>query len=369
ITPEELEALYVQAAGDGPVNAPAGSEEGAAPASTETAGTSAKPAAVSYESDAPIGHDVGQQLQDFTVSCLDGSTFHLADTRVKVTIINLWATYCGPCVQELPHFSEFYKVHRDDVAMLAVHSSITEMDPAQYVADKDWAMPIAVDSEDDEIWGIVNGSSTIPQTIVLNRKGEVIYNQIKGITPAELEALYVQAGGNLQTAAVMAEKPVTAVPETTEAPAAVSYESDAPIGHEVGQQLQDFTTECLDGSTFHLADTRGKVTMINLWATYCGPCVQELPHFSEFYKAHRDDVAMLAVHSSITEMDPKDYIADKDWAMPIAVDSDDDKIWGIVNGSSTIPQTIVLNRKGEVVYNQIKSITPAELDALYEMAK
>jgi thiol-disulfide isomerase/thioredoxin len=137
----------------------------------------------------------------------------------------------------------------------------------------------------------------------------------------------------------------------------------------VGNQLKDFTVKCLDGSTFHLAENRGKVTIINLWATYCGPCVQELPHFSEFYKAHKDDVAMIAVHSSITEMDPAEYIADKDWAMPIAVDSEDDEIWGIVNGSSTIPQTIVLNRKGEVIYNQTGSMTGALLNELFEKAK
>ena len=368
ITPAELEALYAQAAGDAPA---------ASSVSAEVPAVTAAPAAVSYESDAPIGYEVGNQLKDFTVKCLDGSTFHLAENRGKVTIINLWATYCGPCVQELPHFSEFYKAHKDDVAMIAVHSSITEMDPAEYIADKDWAMPIAVDSEDDEIWGIVNGSSTIPQTIVLNRKGEVIYNQTKGITPAELDALYAQAAGDVPVASSANAEPVSAAseapaatvePETAAEPAAVSYESNAPIGYEVGNQLQDFTVKCLDGSTFHLAENRGKVTIINLWATYCGPCVQELPHFSEFYKAHKDDVAMIAVHSSITEMDPAEYIADKDWAMPIAVDSEDDEIWGIVNGSSTIPQTIVLNRKGEVIYNQTKGITPAELDALYAQA-
>ena len=66
-------------------------------------------------------------------------------------------------------------------------------EPAQYLADKGWTISFALDTEDDRIWGIVNGSSTLPQTIVLNRRGEVIYNQKGSVTPAMLAALYEQA--------------------------------------------------------------------------------------------------------------------------------------------------------------------------------
>lgn len=141
----------------------------------------------------PVGYDVGMQLADFTITCLDGSEFHLADTRGKPTIINLWATYCTPCVQELPHFNELYHEHEGDIAMLAVHSSIVVDDPGEYLATKDWTIPFAVDTDDDMIWGVVNGSSTMPQTIVLDRNGIVIYNQKGSVTPEMLAALYEQA--------------------------------------------------------------------------------------------------------------------------------------------------------------------------------
>ena len=144
--------------------------------------------------------------------------------------------------------------------------------------------------------------------------------------------------------------------------------NEAAVGYEVGMQLEDFTITCLDGSTFKLSDTRGKPTFINLWATYCGPCVKELPHFDAFYREHSDDIAMLAVHSSIVTDDPAEYLADKDYAFPFAVDTEDDMVWKIVGGSSTIPQTIVLNRDGVVIYNQVSSITPEMLSVLYEQA-
>lgn len=151
------------------------------------------------------------------------------------------------------------------------------------------------------------------------------------------------------------------------------YASDAPKGHDVGDRLEDFTAICIDGSTFRLSDQKGKVVVINLWATWCGPCVQELPHFYEFYHEHGDDVAVLTCHSRYGEHDDvnedvREFLKDKIWDTPVAVDDDDNGIFEKTGGSMTLPQTIVLNRKGEVIYNEIRSITPQMLEKLYEKA-
>ena len=163
------------------------------PAAREAKQAGAEAAAAQTDSGTPVGFEVGQQLEDFTINCFDGSTFTLTETRGKVTFINLWATYCTPCLQELPHFDAFYREHGDDIAMLAVHSSVVTDNPEVYLADKGYSIPFALDSEDDNIWHIVNGSTTLPQTIVLNRDGVVIYNQKGSVTPRALEALYEQA--------------------------------------------------------------------------------------------------------------------------------------------------------------------------------
>ncbi|MBQ6001653.1 MAG: 4Fe-4S binding protein [Synergistaceae bacterium] len=144
--------------------------------------------------------------------------------------------------------------------------------------------------------------------------------------------------------------------------------SDAPAGYEVGQRLEDFSVKCLDGTDFHLADNLGKVVIINLWATYCTPCVKELPHFDALYREHKNDVVILAVHSSLVTDDPAEFVAKHDFTIKFAVDTDDDLVWNIVNGSSSMPQTVVLNRRGEVVYNQVGSVTAEVLDALYQKA-
>ena len=170
------------------------------------------------------------------------------------------------------------------------------------------------------------------------------------------------------TASEAADHVVEAAEEQTPMPAAVSYDSDAPEGREPGERLPDFTLPCYGGSEFHLADQRGKIVFINLWATFCTPCKHELPYFSDLYVSHQGDIAMLVVHSSMVMDDPEEYLADKGYAMPFATDDDDDTVAEIVGSTGTFPQTIVLNRRGEVVYNKIGSVTPEMLSALYDEA-
>ena len=145
-------------------------------------------------------------------------------------------------------------------------------------------------------------------------------------------------------------------------------ESTAAVGYETGEQLADFTLACYDGSEFHLADTRGKVVFINRWATWCTPCIAELPYFNSLYEAHRDDIAMIVIHPEMILEDPAEYLTQFGYSMPCATDGAGDPVKEIVGGTATLPQTIVLNRRGEVIYNSVSSVTPEKLEALYQAA-
>ena len=76
--------------------------------------------------------------------------------------------------------------------MIAVHSKLITEDPVAFLAGRAFAMPFATDT-DDAVMNIVGGTGTLPQTIVLNRRGEVIYNQVGSVTPELLAALYDEA--------------------------------------------------------------------------------------------------------------------------------------------------------------------------------
>ena len=195
-----------------------------------------------------------------------------------------------------------------------------------------------------------------------------------GISPAAENSSEKTTGASSNTAAEISTG--TSAGTSAEIPAekaGVSFESRAPVGYEIGQQLADFTTPTFDGREFHLADMRGKIVFINFWGTYCTPCVQELPDFEALLHEHEGEVAVIAVHSSMTgEIEPQDYVKSKGWdkwTLPFALDDEEeDTIFTIANGGSTLPQTIVLNRRGEVVYNRVGSVTPEMLEALYKQA-
>ena len=148
------------------------------------------------------------------------------------------------------------------------------------------------------------------------------------------------------------------------------FASSAPVGYEEGSRLADFSTPLIGGGDFHLADYRGKIVFINLWATFCKPCIAELPYFNQLKDAH-PDMEILAVHngSFTREEEVVSFLADKDWNnIDFSLDDKDQSVFRVVNGSTAMPQTIVLNRKGEVIYNEKRSMTYEMLEELYQRA-
>ncbi len=148
---------------------------------------------------------------------------------------------------------------------------------------------------------------------------------------------------------------------------AETYVSDAPAGFHIGEQLTDFTLSCYDGTEFHLADCRGKITFINLWATYCTPCIRELPYFNDLCALHGEDTVVICIHPSMVAEDPKAFLGDEKYLMRFATDTEDAAA-NAIGAAGMLPQTVVLNRKGEVIYNAPGSVTPDILSDLYGKA-
>jgi peroxiredoxin len=76
----------------------------------------------------------------------------------------------------------------------------------------------------------------------------------------------------------------------------------------VGQTMPDFELLDLQGRTWRLADLKGKIAFINVWATWCGPCCSELPHLQRLYDGvkERRDVVLLTmnVDEKASEVEP-----------------------------------------------------------------
>ena len=141
-----------------------------------------------------------------------------------------------------------------------------------------------------------------------------------------------------------------------------------PEGHAVGERLPDFTLTDLTGVPFVLSEHRGQTVIINLWATWCDPCLKELPHFDRIQRENPEDVAVLAVHSGLIIEDIPAFVAGLDSALRYAVDEAGD-FTALVGASAALPHTLVLDPDGVVIYNQPGSVTYALLAELVEMAQ
>ena len=159
-------------------------------------------------------------------------------------------------------------------------------------------------------------------------------------------------------------------PESAANPAAAVTEETGslPVGSQVGEQLPDFETELLGGGTFRLSDYRGRVVIINFWGTTCAPCVAELPYYEQL-KVNRPDVEILAIHHRAGARKAEVFLADKGWDhLDFALDSSEKGLFTLLNASDAMPQTIILDRRGTVVYNAQAPLTYEKLEALYKDA-
>ena len=158
-------------------------------AKEEKTGTSGTETAASGK----IGTGVGDILPDFQTDLLGGGEFHLADYRGKVVIINMWGTTCASCIEELPYYEQL-KVEQPDVEILAIHHRIGAKKAEEFLADKGWDhLDFALDSKEKGLYTLLEASDAMPQTIVLNKQGEVTYNVQAPLTHEQLEALVKQA--------------------------------------------------------------------------------------------------------------------------------------------------------------------------------
>lgn len=137
---------------------------------------------------------------------------------------------------------------------------------------------------------------------------------------------------------------------------------------EVGKTCPDFTLNVYkkidgkyqpNGGYFNVSEQTGKVTVINFWATWCGPCVAEIPHFEELYQNYKEDVSVIAINGDAEELDVSEFLTEKwpSFEIPFGQETNEVNAYGHLGGDGAMPLTVVLDREGTVVYQENLSVT------------
>ncbi|MBN2894011.1 MAG: TlpA family protein disulfide reductase [Bacteroidales bacterium] len=106
----------------------------------------------------------------------------------------------------------------------------------------------------------------------------------------------------------------------------------------------------IEGNTVSLSDFKGKVIFINFWATWCGPCIGEMPEIQAFYNKFKDNndvVFILATTDDLTTV--QNFISNKEFTFPVY--SIQSQIPNVMNHNS-IPTSFLINKNGGIVLQQ-----------------
>jgi thiol-disulfide isomerase/thioredoxin len=170
--------------------------------------------------------------------------------------------------------------------------------------------------------------------------------------------------------------PTVTVKQTTPQSAAPAAPA-APEAMVLPASLRDAHLTDIEGKSLKLSDYNGKVLIVNMWATWCGPCRMETPELIQIrkeYKGKGFDVVGLATQQNDPDLDAvKDFV--KEQKVDYKVVYDDGNLAGqlvqMTHGRSVIPQSFIISRDGRIVghfqgYSPVQ--TPPKLREAIEKA-
>ena len=133
------------------------------------------------------------------------------------------------------------------------------------------------------------------------------------------------------------------------APAAESPDVAKATRVKVGQAAPEFEVTQLDGKKFSLKDQRGKVVLVNFFATWCGPCIAEMPHLeSQIWQKQKDKkFAFISIGREHTADELKPFREKHKLSFPMAGDPKRE-VYGLY-AEAYIPRTLLIDAEGRIV--------------------
>ena len=130
-----------------------------------------------------------QQVPDFTVYDLEGNEVKLSDYFGKPIVLNFWASWCGPCKSEMPHFEEKYLELKENITFLMVNMTDNTRETVEiasgFVADSGYTFPVFYDTASNA--AITYGVTSLPTTYFIDAAGNGVAQAVGAIDAATLQ--------------------------------------------------------------------------------------------------------------------------------------------------------------------------------------
>lgn len=135
-----------------------------------------------------------------------------------------------------------------------------------------------------------------------------------------------------------------------------SFAADSQVELAAGASFPDFNEKDLDGKPLSVANYKGKIVLIDFWATWCGPCVHEMPNVLKTYEKYHDkgfeiigisldkDKEKLVAFLKSNNVQWPQYFDGNGWQNKLAVQY----------GVHSIPSTYLLDREGKIIAKKLR---------------
>ncbi len=122
----------------------------------------------------------------------------------------------------------------------------------------------------------------------------------------------------------------------------------------VGSHAPDFTGKDLNGNTVKLSDLKGKVVLLDFWASWCVPCKKSMPHLIELYNKYKDtNFTIIGVNVDTDMKKVEEFEGDLNTDIPFTIIFDKKSEIPPLYEVDGMPTTIVINKDGVIKYKEV----------------
>ena len=237
---------------------------------------------------------IGKPALDFQVTDLKGEALSLEKYRGQIVLLDFWATWCGPCIREIPNVKRTYEKYKDQKFQIIGISLDRSKDPLEAYIEKEELAWTHYWDNTGKIANLYNVQG-IPSTFLIDGEGVIRKTDLHGRMLETAVAELVQAnlakptetpGSDSRSQLIPATKLLK--PDTTPEKEEVQKPHRADPSEWIGKPAPDFQVTDLKGETLSLEKYRGQVVLLDFWATWCGPCIVEMPKIKKTYEQYKD---------------------------------------------------------------------------------
>ncbi|MDR1719420.1 MAG: TlpA family protein disulfide reductase [Dysgonamonadaceae bacterium] len=292
------------------------------------------------------GPKTGDPSPALNAEDIHGKTVTLGNFRGKYVLIDVWATWCAPCRAEIPSLKALEAKFTDkDIAFVSISVDENKEKWQKMVKDDQmtgtqlWVGHKSQFADDYMI-------KSIPRFILLDKEGKILNGNILRRPsgqdlPPTLEALL---DGKIN-----------------EDTAKVYLKNGFPRESLVGKPSPAFRYPDINDRLITLEDFRGKYVLIDLWATWCGFCIKEIPHLKTIEeKMQGRNIAFVSISVDADKNKWQKMVRDQQLS-GVQLYAGEDKSFTAPFDVNGIPRFILLDKEGKVIDPQM-SIRPSNPD-------